>query len=68
MSKSKKSVGAAIVLTLLFGTLGLFYVERFWSAVGANILALVLTVATGGLAAVVIYPATVIYAAVRASK
>ena len=62
-----KSVGAALVLTFLFGPLGLLY-----SSVLGGILLLVLSflvaVLTFGLGLVVIWPVAMIWAAIAASN
>jgi hypothetical protein len=64
---SDKSVGAALVLTFLFGPLGLLYV----SVIGGLLMilaALVFGVATFGLALFIIWPATMLWAAFAASS
>ena len=62
-----KSVGAALVLTFFFGPLGLFYV----TVVGAIVMVVVAVVAaalTLGLALLLIWPISMIWAAVLAGQ
>ena len=62
-----KSVGAALVLTFFFGPIGLFYV----SVVGAIVMIVVGTVAallTLGLALLLIWPISMVWAAVLAGQ
>lgn len=66
MTKSK-SVTLALVLTLFFGPLGLFYV-RAWGAVALVTLAVVAVVPTMGFVLVFVWPASIVWAAFAASK
>jgi hypothetical protein len=63
-----KSPVAAFLLCFFFGTLGLFYVVKPWPAVGLNLAAFVVTVVTAGLAAIIIWPATIIYCTIAANR
>lgn len=63
-----KSVAAALVLTFLFGPLGLFYCVAWWAALLMFIGAVVLVVPTFGIAAAVIWVVSMIWGAVAASK
>jgi hypothetical protein len=62
-----KSVGAALVLTFLFGPLGVLYVSVLLGIVWI-IVSLIVLVLTLGLAAVVIWPVSMIWAAISASS
>jgi energy-coupling factor transporter transmembrane protein EcfT len=57
-----KSVGAALVLTFLFGPLGIFYVSILWAVVFI-VLAIVVAVLTLGLRFLLVWPASMILAA-----
>lgn len=62
-----KSVGAALALTFFFGSLGHFYLDTkrgWWFGVGG----LILCVITLGLAAIIVWPVSMIWGAVDASK
>jgi len=61
-------MGAALVLTFLFGTLGLFYTHRPVVAIVATISAIVLMVITVGIAGFIIWPVTMIVAALAVQK
>lgn len=63
-----KSVGVALVLTFLFGPLGMFYVAKWYEAVLLTVAELVLIVFTVGLVVIVAHPAFMIWSAVSASK
>ena len=67
-SRPRRSVGVAVALTLLFGPFGLYYTETPLIATLAVCVVIVLALLTGGLSGFVTFPATVICAAVRASK
>lgn len=62
-----KSVGAALVLTFLFGPLGIFYVSILWAVVFI-VLAIVVAVLTLGLGLLLVWPASMILAAITASN
>jgi len=61
-----KSVGIAIILTVLFGSLGMFY-STIWGAIIMTILSIIVGVMTLGLGLIVMWPASVIWGAVAAS-
>jgi energy-coupling factor transporter transmembrane protein EcfT len=62
-----KSVGAALVLTFLFGPLGIFYVSILWAVVFI-VPAIVVAVLTLGLGLLLVWPASMILAAAMASN
>ncbi len=62
-----KSVTLALVLTLCFGPLGLFYVSA-WGAVLLVVVAAVAVVPTLGFVLVFVWPASMLWAALAASK
>jgi hypothetical protein len=62
-----KSVPLAVVLTLFFGPLGLFYVSA-WGAVSLVVLAAVAVVPTMGFVLIFVWPASIVWAVVAASK
>ncbi len=64
----KRSVGAAIVLTMLFGPLGLFYTDTPLVAILVILASLALAVLTAGFSVFLTWPATVVYSAVKASN
>ena len=63
-----KSVGVAVVLTLLFGPLGMFYVAKWYEALIITAATVFFGVVTLGLALIIIAPGTVIWAAVLAGN
>jgi hypothetical protein len=62
-----KSVGVALILTFLFGALGLLYTEVWWRALLVCFLEVVIVVATLGVGLLVMGPIIMIWAAVSAS-
>lgn len=62
-----KSVGASLVLTFLFGPLGIFYVTVLGALV-MLVLAVIVAVLTFGLGLVIIWPISMIWAAIVASN
>ncbi|MGA9311731.1 MAG: hypothetical protein WBV74_15350 [Pseudonocardiaceae bacterium] len=62
-----KSVGAALVLTFFFGPLGLFYIN-VRGAVIAIIVSLIVGLLTLGFGLLFVWPITMVWAAVTASK
>jgi hypothetical protein len=62
-----RSVGAALVLTFFFGPLGLLYVSVL-GAILLTILAIIVAVLTLGLGLVLIWPVSMIWAALAASN
>jgi hypothetical protein len=67
-ARPRRSVGIAVLLTILFGPFGLYYTETPLIATLAVIGVIVLAILTAGLSGFVTYPATVVIAAVRASS
>ena len=64
---STKNVGIAIILTILFGPLGMFY-STIWGAVIMLIVSLILGVFTVGLSLFVTWPVCVIWGAIAANS
>ncbi|HTT92565.1 MAG TPA: hypothetical protein VMF65_23630 [Acidimicrobiales bacterium] len=62
-----KSITLALVLTLLFGPLGLFYVSA-WGAVALIVVAAVGVVPTMGMVLIFVWPASMAWAAIAASR
>ncbi len=62
-----KSVGAALVLTFFFGPLGLFYIT-IAGAVVMTIVAIIVAIFTLGFGLLLIWPITMIWSAVVASR
>lgn len=62
-----KSVGVAIILTVLFGPLGMFY-STVWGGIIMSILTLIVGIVTVGLGLIVIWPIVVIWGAVAANS
>ena len=62
-----ESVALALVLTLVFGPLGLFYVSA-WGAVALVVLAAAAVVPTMGFVLIFVWPASMVWAALVASK
>ena len=67
-ARPRRSVGTAVLLTVLFGPFGLYYTETPLIASLAVVFVILLAILTGGLSGLVTYPATVVVAAVRASS
>jgi hypothetical protein len=67
-ARPRRSVGIAVLLTILFGPFGLYYTETPLIATLAVAGVIVLAIVTAGLSGFVTYPATVVVAAVRASS
>jgi hypothetical protein len=61
-----KSVGAALVLTFLFGPFGLFYTSVAADIV-VSVIGFVAIIATLGLAIIIIWPVSMVLGAVQAS-
>ena len=64
---STKSVGIAIILTVLFGSLGMFY-STVWGAIIMTVISIVVGVLTVGIGLLVTWPISVIWGAVAASS
>jgi len=64
---ANKSVGASLVLTFLFGPLGMFY-STVWGGVIMTILCLLVGVFTLGLGLVVLWPICMVWGAVAVSN
>jgi hypothetical protein len=62
-----KSVMLAVLLTLFLGPLGLFYVSA-WGAVTLIVLAAAGVVPTMGFVLIFVWPASIVWAALAASK
>lgn len=62
-----KSVGAALVLTFFFGPFGLFYIS-VRNAVIAIIVTVIVGIVTLGIGLLFVWPITMVWAAVTASK
>ena len=62
-----KSVGAALVLTFFFGPLGLFYIN-VRDALIALVLSVIVGIITLGFGLLFLWPITMVWAAVTASK
>jgi len=62
-----KSVLLALVLTFLFGPLGLFYVS-VWGAVALIVVAAAGVVPTLGFVLIFVWPASMVWAAIAASR
>lgn len=62
-----KSVAAALVLTFFFGPLGLFYIGAR-DAIITIIVAIVVGILTLGIALLLVWPITMVWAAVAAGK
>jgi hypothetical protein len=62
-----KSVGAALVLTFFFGPLGLFYITTV-GAVVMTIVAIIVAIITVGFGLLLIWPITMVWSAVVASR
>jgi energy-coupling factor transporter transmembrane protein EcfT len=62
-----KSVALALVLTFFFGPLGLFYVS-VWGAVALVVLAAAGVVPTMGFVLIFVWPASMVWAAIGASR
>jgi hypothetical protein len=63
-----KSVAAALVLTFLFGPLGLFYCVAWWAALLMFVGAVVIALPTLGIGAALFWVASMVWGAVAASK
>lgn len=64
---STKSVGIAIILTVLFGSLGMFY-STIWGAIIMTVLSIIVAVLTLGVGLLVTWPISIIWGAVAASS
>jgi hypothetical protein len=64
---STKSVGIAILLTVLFGSLGMFY-STVWGAVIMTILSIIVGVLTLGMGLLITWPVSIIWGAMAASS
>lgn len=62
-----KSIGISIILTVLFGSLGMFY-STIWGAVIMTVLSIIVRLGTAGLGLVVMWPISIIWGAVAASS
>lgn len=65
--KVRKSVGVALLLTLLFGPLGMLY-STGWGAFIMFVLCLWLGLMTFGIALIVLWPICMVWAAVAAKR
>ena len=65
IAKPEKSVIATFFLTLLFGPLGLLYAS-IGGGIFMTICAIILVPITGGLAAILIWPITIIWGVIAA--
>lgn len=65
VAKPEKSVPAALVLTFLFGPLGLLYAS-VWGGIILILTAIVTLPLTAGLAALILWPASLIWAVLAA--
>ncbi len=65
--RSTKSPGIAILLTILFGPIGMFY-STIPGAIIMSLLTLVVGIATAGIGFLLTWPICVIWAAVAASR
>jgi hypothetical protein len=62
-----KSVGIAILLTFLFGSIGMFY-STVWGAVIMIVLSIIVGILTAGLGLVLKWPISIIWGALAASS
>jgi hypothetical protein len=62
-----KNVGIAVLLTILFGPLGMFY-STIWGAVIMLVVSLLLGLVTAGFAVFVTWPICVIWGAIAADR
>ena len=62
-----KSVGIAILLTVLFGSLGMFY-STVWGGIIMTILSIIVGVVTVGLGLLITWPISIIWGAMAASS
>lgn len=62
-----KSVGVSIILTVLFGALGMFY-STIWGAVIMIFLSIIVIVATAGLGLIITWPISIIWGAMAVSS
>lgn len=64
---STKNVGIAILLTVLFGSLGMFY-STVWGAVIMTVLSIIIGVLTLGIGLLITWPVSIIWGAMAASS
>ena len=64
---STKSVGIAIILTVLFGSLGMFY-STVWGAVIMTVISIIVGVLTLGVGLLVVWPISIIWGAIAVSS
>jgi len=62
-----KSVGIAIILTVLFGPLGMFY-STIWGAIIMTVLSFFVGILTVGIGLLVTWPISIIWGAATASS
>lgn len=62
-----KSVGIAIILTVLFGPLGMFY-STIWGAIIMTVLSFFVGILTAGIGLLVTWPISIIWGAAAVSS
>jgi len=62
-----KSVGISLLLTFLFGPLGMFY-STIWGGLIMSVLSLIVGFLTAGFGLIVIWPISIIWGAVATSS
>lgn len=67
VTRSPKSVGISIALTLFFGPLGMFY-STIIGAIIMSIITLIVGIFTMGIGLIIIWPINVIWAAIAANS
>ena len=67
VSVSTKSTGVAIILTVLFGPLGMLY-STIWGGIIMGIVSLIVGIVTLGIGLLITWPICVIWAAVAANS
>ncbi len=67
VTRSPKSMGISIALTLFFGPLGMFY-STIIGAIIMSIITLIVGIFTMGIGLIVIWPINVIWAAIATSS
>lgn len=67
VTRSPKSVGISIALTLFFGPLGMFY-STIIGAIVMSIITLIVGIFTMGIGLIIIWPINVIWAAIATNS
>ena len=67
VTRSPKSVGISIALTLFFGPLGMFY-STIIGAITMSIITLIVGIFTMGIGLIIIWPINVIWAAIATNS